>query len=156
MFEELKVWIDTVRNEEVKGMQDKLNLILNKTSVTGRKSTFGSAASAKELEESTLDRNESNFSFNYKAQRSLLYEEIEMLRDQVSQFMDSYTRATISRDAQYQIFAKERNLLLQREDQLQQALTDVIELAQVLEEQQESRENIMQQNEYKQVEELQE
>ena len=73
MFEELKVWTDTVRNEEVKAMQDKLKLVLNKTSVTntptlkGGKSTYPSMTSAKELEESTLERNESNFSFNYKA-----------------------------------------------------------------------------------------
>ena len=44
MFEELKVWIETVRAEEIKGLQDKLNLILNKTPVSnvsaqkGRKS----------------------------------------------------------------------------------------------------------------------
>ena len=34
MFEELKVWIDTIRNEEVKALQNKLNLIMNKTSVS--------------------------------------------------------------------------------------------------------------------------
>ena len=47
-----------------------------------------------------------------------MYEEIAMLREQVTSFMDTYTRATMRRDIQYQVFAKERTLLLQREDQL--------------------------------------
>ena len=34
MFEELKIWVETVRNEEIKALQDKLNLILNKTPVS--------------------------------------------------------------------------------------------------------------------------
>ena len=70
--------------------------------------------------------------------------------------MDTYTRATMRRDVQYQVFAKERTLLLQREDQLQQVLGDVVELSQVLQEQYDQRAEVIDQNQGKQLEELEE
>ena len=79
-----------------------------------------------------------------------------MLRDQVTQFMESYTRITLSRDAQYQILAKERNLLLHREDQLQQSLADAAELTEVLQEQEHSVEIVNRDKDQHQIEELQE
>ena len=138
-MQEVQVWIQTLRTEEVKALQDKVALLHQNYQNTSPKISqvkAGGRAVAQPVKapaENTANENhiarvESNFSFNYSAQRSLLYEEIEILREQATQYVDSYQRATQSRDTQFQILAKERNILRHREQILDAALSDAIEI----------------------------
>lgn len=115
---ELQSWIQTLRVEEIKVLQEKVSLLHNKHLQTPKSFSTGlrvpgdvTRSKTKQVtprvaafevnDPANMARNESNFSFNYNAQRSLLYEELEILRDQVAQFADSYSRATQSRDVQF-------------------------------------------------------
>ena len=67
MFEELKIWVQTTRTEELKLMEERLansqEHLVKRTEVVKKVTKKGSY---QDTEESTLERNDSNFSFNYK------------------------------------------------------------------------------------------
>ena len=58
MTEELKIWIETVRTEEIKALQDKLSLALTKEAPVNvpkpRKSNYGSLTSQREPSEKVI------------------------------------------------------------------------------------------------------
>ena len=84
----------------------------------------------------------------------MLYEEIEILREKDTQVSERYIQATQDRDAQYQILVKERELLHQREEVLEAALEEAIDVMQQVNEQSEQKMTWQRKQELKETEQV--
>lgn len=129
-------WICDLRQHEVQALHDKVEMLSQKiinhgsrTTDKGAKTGMNTSRQSRSRQHALLshqtnatresnqsvksfkpiEQQESAFSFNCSpAQQKLLYEEIEMLREEVNHTLEAYRRAGHFRDNQSSVLAKER------------------------------------------------
>jgi len=110
LLQDLQDWISSLKTHRVQALKDKVELLKEKQSAkafrpASRLQAVGvqqtTSRETYQSEARQITHQESNFSFNFTpVQQKLLFEEIEILRGQVSDVLQCYRVVTLNRDNQ--------------------------------------------------------